>query len=437
MEYYPGTEPEAMELGHDYGEIIMLTDFDSPVDNDIQMNETSEENIEYITTELGSIHIANDKRKKNKYGAENIRRFIEILQEEGVSVPVAAKRCMIPRSSAYKLFAEFNSGDGTVLPAGPSKKKGNRGTAKKLLPEHTKFLVLYFDEHSSSTLEMAQDALVSQFEGFTISLPALWKHLTEKCFFTLKQASLYNRERDADRTLRLRHEIVSKWKEIGVDFQKNCVFIDEAGFNTQMMRGRAWSRVGEPAKVTVHSKKGVNVSIIGCISPFGTINFSKVEPLQQSDVDKLEKEFQYSQPSKKRKAKDDSKKKPKKGTTAYHIVKFVQAVMDVLDKHGKNGFYIVMDNCKIHHTAFVVEAINSRGYKPLFMPPYSPFLNPIEECWAKIKGNIKRSPLDENSTLTPRIAEACKTVSADNCLGWIRHSESYWGKCIDKVKGLK
>ncbi|CEJ05058.1 hypothetical protein RMCBS344292_19006 [Rhizopus microsporus] len=126
---------------------------------------------------------------------------------------------------------------------------------------------------------MARGALIGHFEGFTISFPALWKHLTEQCFFSLKQASKYNAERDSERTLRLRQELVSKWKEICVDFQKNCVFIDEAGFNSQMMRGRAWSRVGEPAKVKVHSRKGVNISIIGCISPFGTINLSKVEPL--------------------------------------------------------------------------------------------------------------------------------------------------------------
>lgn len=186
---------------------------------------------------------------------------------------------MIPCSTAYRFFNEFNAGDGTVLSGGSLKKKANRGTAKKIFPEHTRFLVPYFDEHPSSNLEMARGALIGHFEGFTISFPALWKHLTEQCFFSLKQASKYNAERDSERTLRLRQELVSKWKEICVDFQKNCVFIDEAGFNSQMMRGRAWSRVGEPAKVKVHSRKGVNISIIGCISPFGTINLSKVEPL--------------------------------------------------------------------------------------------------------------------------------------------------------------
>ena len=135
-----------------------------------------EENLEEITTELSVVTISEDKKKKNKYGPEQIRRFIEILQEEGVSVPVAAKRCMIPRSTAYKLFNEFNAGDGTVLPGGSLKKKANQGTAKKIFPEHTRFLVSYFDEHPSSHLEMARGAPIGHFEGFTISLPALWKH---------------------------------------------------------------------------------------------------------------------------------------------------------------------------------------------------------------------------------------------------------------------
>ncbi|KAG1440541.1 hypothetical protein G6F56_011877 [Rhizopus delemar] len=341
---------------------------------------------------------------------------------------------MIPRSTSYKLFKEFNSGDGTALPGDKS-----RNSKKKIFPDHTHFLVTYFGEYPSFTLEMTREAPIEHFEGFTISFTALWKRLTKKMFFfSLKQASKYNAERDSERTPRLRKELVSKWKEIGVEFQKkNCVFIDEAGFNTQMMRVRAWSMVGEPAKVKVHSRKGVDISIIFRISPFGTINFYKVEPPQQSDIDKLEKEFSQST-SKKRKAETEAKKKPlKKGTTFYHIVKFVQAVMDVLYKHGKNELYIVMDNCNIHHTSFVVETINNRGYKPLFVPPYSPFLNPIEKCRPKIKSNIKRAPLDENSTLTPHIVQACQTVTDDGCLSWIRHSQSYRNRCINKGLGLK
>ncbi|ORE00844.1 hypothetical protein BCV72DRAFT_178854, partial [Rhizopus microsporus var. microsporus] len=63
------------------------------------------------------------------------------------------------------------------------------------------------------------------FEGLVILLTALWKHLTEHHFFSLKQASKYNLDRDVERTILLCHEIVNKWIEVGVDFQKNCVVI--------------------------------------------------------------------------------------------------------------------------------------------------------------------------------------------------------------------
>jgi hypothetical protein len=140
------------------------------------------------------------------------------------------------------------------------------------------------------------------------------------------------------------------------------VFVDEAGFNSHQIRSRAWPVKGTPVQVKAPTQKGVNFSIVGCISPFGTINFSKIEPLKHNDVAKIEKEFPLSE-NKKRKADTDesSKTKVKKDTTAYHIVTFVRNVMDVLDRHYKKGFFIIMDNCRIHQSHYVIEAIQNCG----------------------------------------------------------------------------
>ncbi|CEG78601.1 hypothetical protein RMATCC62417_13180 [Rhizopus microsporus] len=142
-----------------------------------------------------------------------------------------------------------------------------------------------------------------------------------------------------ERTIELRYKIITKWKATRIDFQKNCVFIEEVGFNSHQIKGRAWSVKGTPAQVKVPTQKGIHLSIVECISPFGTINFSKVEPLKPSDVAKIEKEFPLPE-NKKRKAKADEsfKTKVKKCTAAYHIVTFIRNVMDVLDRHDKKGF---------------------------------------------------------------------------------------------------
>lgn len=132
---------------------------------------------------------------------------------------------------------------------------------------------------------------------------------------------------------------------------------------------------------------------------------------------RLRRSFLYLRVKSERQTENTPKTKVKKGTTAYHIVTFVRNVMDVLDRHDKNGFFIVMDNCQIHHSHYVVEAIQNRGYIPLFMPPYSPFLNPTEECWTNIKSDIRRNPLSSLDTLTPRIQDAFWSVTTEDCLG--------------------
>lgn len=103
--------------------------------------------------------------------------------------------------------------------------------------------------------------------------------------------------------------LINKCKAASVDYQKKkCVFIDEAGFNSQLTRSRAWSKIGTPAKVSVNTQKGVNISIIGCIAPFGTIDFSKVEPLKKTDAIKIEKKFIQSRIQ--RKERPRHKKQP-------------------------------------------------------------------------------------------------------------------------------
>lgn len=84
----------------------------------------------------------------------------------------------------------------------------------------------------------------------------------------------------------------------------------------------------------------------------------------------------------------------------------------------------------------VVDVINKGGYKPLFMPPYLPFLNPIEECWSKIKKLTRRNLLDQTDILTLYIAEASSQFTVDDFKGWVRHAETYWDRCLYFISRL-
>lgn len=56
----------------------------------------------------------------------------------------------------------------------------------------------------------------------------------------------------------------------------------------------------------------------------------------------------------------------------------------------KEGQVVIMDNYSIHKSAKTQELIESVGCRLLFLPPYSPDLNPIENTWAVIKSRVKK-----------------------------------------------
>jgi len=85
---------------------------------------------------------------------------------------------------------------------------------------------------------------------------------------------------------------------------------------------------------------------------------------------------------------------------------------------------VVMDNWSIHPVERVVELIESTGALVIFLPPYSPDFNPIEEAFAKAKAYLKANEMVVQAT--DDISEMVLMAFAqEDCLGWIEHS-GYW-----------
>lgn len=63
-------------------------------------------------------------------------------------------------------------------------------------------------------------------------------------------------------------------------------------------------------------------------------------------------------------------------------------------------------------------------------------LNPIEEFWSKVKFGVRREELSEKDQLTPRIMDSVKKVSPTDCEGWIRHSISFFERCLNEEINL-
>lgn len=82
------------------------------------------------------------------------------------------------------------------------------------------------------------------------------------------------------------------------------------------------------------------------------------------------------------------------------------------------GDIVVMDNLAAHKVAGVIEAIQARGAKVIFLPPYSPDLNPIEKCWSKIKTYLRAAKARTREALEQALKEALLLITPSDASGW-------------------
>ena len=89
------------------------------------------------------------------------------------------------------------------------------------------------------------------------------------------------------------------------------------------------------------------------------------------------------------------------------------------------GDVVIMDNCRIHHIADVKTLLGKVGAEPLFMPPYSPELNPIEEAWSLIKATFKSLEARTISAYVEALDIARKAVTPEKIRAYVDHASSF------------
>ena len=85
------------------------------------------------------------------------------------------------------------------------------------------------------------------------------------------------------------------------------------------------------------------------------------------------------------------------------------------------GDIVVMDNLSSHKVAGVREAIEAAGAQLLYLPPYSPDLNPIEQFFAKLKALLRAAAARSLDALCHAVAAALARFSARECGNYFAH----------------
>jgi transposase len=162
------------------------------------------------------------------------------------------------------------------------------------------------------------------------------------------------------------------------------VFVDECGAHTSLAPLYAWARKGERASSKVPRNWGANITLVASMSAEGMGPSLAVE-----------------------------------GATTREV--FEAYLEHLLVPALRPGQVVVMDNLSSHKGSHVRQLIEARGCKLLYLPPYSPDLNPIEEAFSKVKALLRSSAARTREALVEAMGAALNAITARDVRGFFAH----------------
>lgn len=85
------------------------------------------------------------------------------------------------------------------------------------------------------------------------------------------------------------------------------------------------------------------------------------------------------------------------------------------------GDIVIMDNLSSHKVSGIIETIEAAGAFVMYLPPYSPDLNPIELMWSKIKAILRKLKIRAKELLDQSIAFALESITIADIVAWFHH----------------
>jgi len=165
---------------------------------------------------------------------------------------------------------------------------------------------------------------------------------------------------------------------------ERLLFVDEMGTNTSLSPVYAWAPKGQRAYCSVPRNRGANTTVLSSMSAEGMGPSLTVEGATTSVV-------------------------------------FEAYVEQVLAPTLRRGQVVVMDNLSAHKGERIKGMIEGRGCQLVYLPSYSPDLNPIEEAFSKIKRLVRKAEARTREALIEAIGSALSTVNSEDARSFFEH----------------
>jgi transposase len=164
---------------------------------------------------------------------------------------------------------------------------------------------------------------------------------------------------------------------------ERLVFLDESGVSTQMTRRFGRARGGRRVHESTPEGNWKILTVLGAMSLNGMIATMTVEAATDTDI-------------------------------------FLAYLDHFLCRALKPGDVVVMNNLSSHKVAGVRERIEAVGAECLYLPPYSPDLNPIEKAWSKLKLLLRSAKARTVHALDTALTQLLPQIKPSDAKAWFR-----------------
>jgi transposase len=195
-----------------------------------------------------------------------------------------------------------------------------------------------------------------------------------------EKKSIHAAERDTEANRQRRAEYLERIAQIAPE---RLIYLDESGVSTQMTRRCGRVQGAARLREAVPAGGWKTLTVIGAMTTQGILAAMTVESATDREV-------------------------------------FLTYLDEVLCPKLKSGDVVVMDNLSTHLMDEVRERIEAAGAELIYLPPYSPDLNPIEKGWSKLKQLLGASKARSVKALDHAIEMLLPQITANNAQAWFR-----------------
>lgn len=317
--------------------------------------------------------------------SDDIRKLIvKYVLQQGKSKKQTGILLDVPESTVRYTIKCFEERGNTEA----IKRGGNQ--PKKLTPEIQERLINLMEDDNIYTL-----ADIKHHLNIIVHPPTVWKWLKSLNYSWKITRPIPERRNDASVKAE-RVDYIRWYQAYSVSIRySNIIYLDESPFNLNIIKSHAWSRVGTTPNPVVNNSRGSNVTMILAVN---SLNIVSSEAIIHT------------------------------GVNGQIFKGFLNNLVRILGRCVQ--YTLVMDNVRFHHVD--EDFKDNYPYELVYLPRYSPFLNPCEEVFSKLKNTVARGGrLLGTDDLVARMQTACSHITSDDLSGYIGHAETFFNDCLE------